>query len=40
MFHQASFETPEARDGHAGGWAECFDRLSHHLAALRVPSGT
>ena len=38
--HQASFETPEARDGHAGGWAECFDRLSDHLVALRVPSGT
>jgi uncharacterized protein YndB with AHSA1/START domain len=39
-FHQATFETAEARDGHAGGWAECFDRLSDYLPTLRVPSGT
>jgi hypothetical protein len=37
-FHQATFETVEARDGHAGGWTECLDRLADHLATLRVAS--
>lgn len=39
-FHQATFESVESRDGHAGGWAECFDRLADHLATLRVPSAS
>ncbi|MGA7489081.1 MAG: SRPBCC domain-containing protein [Xanthobacteraceae bacterium] len=38
IFHQATFESIEARDGHAGGWVECLDRLADHLATLRVPS--
>jgi uncharacterized protein YndB with AHSA1/START domain len=37
-FHQAIFESVEAREGHAGGWTECLDRLADHLAALRVAS--
>lgn len=32
-FHQASFESIEARDGHAAGWSECLDRLSDYLLA-------
>ena len=37
-FHQAIFDSVEARDGHAGGWTECLDRLVDHLATLRVAS--
>jgi uncharacterized protein YndB with AHSA1/START domain len=32
-FRQAFFESVEQRDGHRGGWSECFDRLDAHLAA-------
>lgn len=31
-FHQAFFDSVESRDGHAGGWGECFDKLAVHLA--------
>lgn len=29
---QAGFESAGARDGHLGGWSECFDLLAEHLA--------
>jgi uncharacterized protein YndB with AHSA1/START domain len=32
---QTGFESAGARDGHAGGWRECFDLLAEHLAAIR-----
>lgn len=32
-FRQAFFESVEQRNGHHGGWNECFDRLDAHLAA-------
>ena len=32
-FRQAFFESVEQRNGHHGGWSECFDRLDAHLAA-------
>lgn len=31
-FHQAVFESAEARDSHRSGWSECFDRLEAYLA--------
>ena len=31
-FRQAFFESVEQRDGHQGGWTECFERLAAHLA--------
>ncbi len=31
-FHQSGFDSVESRDGHAGGWTECFDKLDEHLA--------
>lgn len=33
---QTGFESAGARDGHAGGWSECFDILAEHIAALRA----
>jgi uncharacterized protein YndB with AHSA1/START domain len=32
---QSGFTSDEARDGHGGGWSECFDRLAEHLAAMQ-----
>lgn len=32
VFRQSGFDTVESRDGHAGGWNECFDRLAELLA--------
>ena len=31
-FRQSGFDSLESRDGHAGGWNECFDRLEEFLA--------
>ena len=31
---QTGFDSAGARDGHAGGWSECFDILAEHIAAL------
>jgi uncharacterized protein YndB with AHSA1/START domain len=31
-FRQAFFESVESRDGHEGGWTQCFDRLTTYLA--------
>lgn len=31
-FHQERFRSPESRDGHRGGWEECFDILEEVLA--------
>lgn len=33
-FHQAPFENPGSRDGHQGGWNECFERLESLLSQL------
>jgi len=33
-FRQAYFESVEDRDGHGGGWNECFDRLTDLLARM------
>jgi uncharacterized protein YndB with AHSA1/START domain len=32
-FLQSFFKSVEQRNGHRGGWTECFDRLSEYLAA-------
>jgi uncharacterized protein YndB with AHSA1/START domain len=32
---QTGFDSVQSRDGHAGGWGECFDQLGEHLAAMR-----
>jgi uncharacterized protein YndB with AHSA1/START domain len=34
-FRQSGFDSIESRDGHAGGWNECFDKLEEHLANVR-----
>ncbi len=31
-FRQSGFDSIESRDGHAGGWNECFDRLEEFLS--------
>lgn len=31
-FRQSGFDSIESRDGHAGGWNECFDKLEELLA--------
>ena len=33
-FTQTGFESLESRDGHAGGWGECFERLESLLSKL------
>jgi uncharacterized protein YndB with AHSA1/START domain len=33
-FHQAIFESVEARDGHRGGWSSSLDRLAEYLGTL------
>jgi uncharacterized protein YndB with AHSA1/START domain len=35
-FHQAIFRTVAERDGHVGGWQECFADLAAHLKELSV----
>lgn len=35
-FTQTGFSSRESREGHAGGWKECFERLAEHLAALQA----
>ena len=32
-FRQGVFDTTADRDGHRGGWTECFERFAAHLAA-------
>ena len=32
-FRHVLFESVEQRDGHRGGWNQCFDRLDAYLAA-------
>jgi uncharacterized protein YndB with AHSA1/START domain len=34
-FEQAVFKSPESRDGHNGGWNQCFDRLDAFVASLQ-----
>jgi uncharacterized protein YndB with AHSA1/START domain len=34
-FRQAVFESVESRDGHRGGWNECFDKLAEYVARPR-----
>jgi uncharacterized protein YndB with AHSA1/START domain len=31
IFEQSGFASAGSRDGHKGGWKECFDRLATHL---------
>ena len=31
-FEQSGFGSAESRNGHKGGWSECFQRLAAHLA--------
>ena len=33
-FKQSVFRSVESRDGHRGGWGQCFDELAAHLATL------
>jgi uncharacterized protein YndB with AHSA1/START domain len=33
---QTGFDSAGSRDGHAGGWNECFDLLAEHLATLKA----
>jgi uncharacterized protein YndB with AHSA1/START domain len=33
-FRQAVFDSVAERDGHRGGWTECFEKLAAHLSAL------
>jgi uncharacterized protein YndB with AHSA1/START domain len=33
-FHQAPFESAGSRDGHSGGWTECFERLDALLKTV------
>ncbi|MDB5978862.1 MAG: polyketide cyclase [Nevskia sp.] len=33
LFHQNFFDTVASRDGHRGGWGECFELLQEYLAA-------
>jgi uncharacterized protein YndB with AHSA1/START domain len=35
-FTQTGFGSAESRTGHAGGWKECFDRLTELLAKLQA----
>jgi uncharacterized protein YndB with AHSA1/START domain len=35
MFTQTGFGSAASRDGHQGGWSECFVRLAGHLAGLK-----
>ena len=37
-FHQAFFLDKESRDGHEGGWGQCFERLAALLADLKEKS--
>ena len=32
-FTQTGFASGASRDGHGGGWGECFERLAAYLAA-------
>ena len=34
IFEQTGFGSPESRDGHDGGWSECFARLTDLLAEI------
>ena len=35
IFAQAGFGSAASRDGHKGGWTECFLKLARHLSAAR-----
>ncbi len=37
-FHQEFFLDKESRDGHEGGWSQCFDKLSELLSELEAHS--
>lgn len=38
-FHQAPFETAEARDAHGEGWGECLERLADLIESGQRPTG-
>jgi uncharacterized protein YndB with AHSA1/START domain len=31
VLRQSLFESVASRDGHAGGWSQCFDRLANYV---------
>jgi uncharacterized protein YndB with AHSA1/START domain len=35
-FTQTGFDSRESKDGHAGGWKECFERLDELLEKLQA----
>jgi uncharacterized protein YndB with AHSA1/START domain len=35
-FRQGPFSNAQSRDGHRGGWSECFDRLQSLLQISRA----
>ena len=39
-FTQTGFASPRRRDGHGGGWTECFERLDAYLASERLEPGS
>jgi uncharacterized protein YndB with AHSA1/START domain len=39
QFEQTGFDSGEARDGHAGGWGQAFERLEELLAKLQARRG-
>lgn len=39
MFEQTGFDSAGSREGHKGGWVECFGRLKEHLAMVGAKAG-
>lgn len=35
-FHQGAFDTVAARDGHEGGWMQCFEKLETYLGGVET----
>lgn len=35
-FEQKFFQSVESRDGHKGGWSECFEKLSYYLLKFQT----
>jgi len=36
ILEQSIFKSVESRDGHIGGWSECFDKLAHLLEQIQT----
>ena len=39
IFRQGVFDTTANRDGHRGGWTECFERFAAHLGSTGREGG-